>query len=85
MGESQLIRVGAKTKVKLENLKIIKEEPMTKVIDRLISIFEIHQKLAEESEIDEELINELMNRINNVKKGEVMSEGEMRKRLFGGK
>ena len=85
MVNSQLIRVGIETKGKLEELKVIKEEPMTKVLERLILTFEKYQKLIEELDIDENTIRELTNRTNNVKKGNVMSEKEMREKLFGKK
>lgn len=83
MAESQHIRVGVETKDKLENLKVIKQEPMTKVVERLIDTFEKYTKLIEELDVDEKTISELTNRINNIKKGNVMSEEDMRKKIFG--
>lgn len=85
MAESQHIRVEVETKDRLESLKVIKQEPMTKVVERLIDTFEKYQKLIEELDIDDKTINELMDRTKNVKKGNVMSEKEMRKKIFGEK
>ena len=85
MVESKLIRVEIGTKGKLEELKIIEEEPMTKVLERLITTFEKYNKLIEELDINEETITNLLGRTDNVKKGNVMSEEEMRKKIFGNK
>ncbi len=81
--EETMIRIKSDTKEALLNMKIARRESYDEIIKRLIIM--IQNPVGQDCGIDKQLLTTLKNRIENVKKGKVMSTDELFKKLYSKK
>ncbi len=81
--EETMIRIKSDTKEALLNMKIARRESYDEIIKRLIIM--IQNPTGQEFGADKQLLTTLKSRIENVKKGKVMSTDELFKKLYSKK
>ncbi len=78
--EETMIRIKSDTKEALQNMKIARRESYDEIIKRLIIM--IQNPISSHLEMDKRLLTTLKGRVENVKKGKVMSTDELFKKLY---
>lgn len=75
------MRIDPLVKKELENMRIIDEEPLGKVVERLIEFFKTIAIGDEEGMLTDDAKAILATRLHEVREGKVLSTAEFRERL----